>query len=129
MDSDLKEISTLLLTVFKEVKKALPVVFPQTYISKAMLDSGIRQGIFLYSIGRSDGPIELGNPIPLMGSPIFVNMWMEDMDYLSGNISCFSYNIDISHVNWDLDYTVEGLTNFISVRRNFIAPPGVERPG
>ena len=61
----------------------------QTIVEKTMLDAGVKQSIFLSSLLRDDEKVEGSDPLPLMMSPIFVNLRVKKQDktYIEGTIS------------------------------------------
>jgi hypothetical protein len=126
------EIAKTLLDVLVTVKSLLPkTVTPMTTISKAMLDSGVRQGLFLAALDRKDSPIDIMEPLPLMGRPIYVNLKVtdeKDGPYISGSISCFDYIIEISPIRWDLKYSVEEFLTNLEFKRSEVRFPVIPRP-
>jgi hypothetical protein len=130
MNPDEERITTVLLDTLMAVRTIFPSLYsPQTFISKAMLDAGVKQGLFLASLQRQDEEIDGADPLPLMGSPIYANLHIENKcgegEYLVGNVSCFGYNIVVKEgINWNKDYTVEELRSqleFIQIQ-GFVPP-------
>lgn len=92
-----------LLKALKWVDETEIAYIPYTYVTKAMVEGGIKCGLYLCRAEKEDEEItdELITPI----SPAFVNVVIENPGeeingyFLSGNIVFLGYNINVKNFN------------------------------
>jgi len=109
-------------------KPILPIdlISPQTFVSKAILESAVKQAIFLSILNRENEQVSSAEPLPLMMTPILVYLSIKS-SRVSGNISLFGYSVELKDFDWEKDYSLEEFNEVITIINNMSSLPAIHR--
>lgn len=114
-----QQICEALFYALTRIKQVASTVYPSTFISKAMLDAGIKTAMYLCFLDKDDDNINESEPLPLMWSPIFVDIKLvyNETYQLTGSISCNGNTARFTTLPWEPE-SVEEIVSNIEFSKN-----------